>query len=102
MYISKAVPKFYLMTIYELCYIGDQWRLIRTRGSERISDNNIDIGGGECVVPLDTLLLASIGIYSCLFRSGITAPVKLEKEQRCEKKEGPEPSIQYWCIKTRI
>lgn len=77
MYISKAIPQRCLKNVFKLYSFKENLRQILTRRSEQISENDIKIGGGERVVPLESFSRTAFGIYQWSFRFRSTLLVEL-------------------------
>lgn len=67
MSISRAIPKWCLRDVSKMDYFSENLSRIWTGRSEQSSKGEVDITGGECMIPLDPFSLVRVDIYKRSF-----------------------------------
>lgn len=65
--ISRAIPKCFLIEIFETDYFSNYLHQRWTTRFKQRSESDIDIGGRECVVLKNLFSLVGFGIYELSF-----------------------------------
>lgn len=64
-----AIPKYCSRQISELDYFSEELRRNFTRSSEQNSGSRNDIGGRQCLAPLNPFSMVVVGTYELSFTS---------------------------------